>query len=122
MKRLSFNARRINDCRIQPLASLPQLDWLAFPPNLFTTSQVAWLRARLPESVQSNVVGPLFRLGPVKNVVDGTVTELDKNVLVVGKRKPALSSRRDDARIHRYVEEFERLVQRFRDDPVAQPA
>ena len=122
LKRLSFNARRINDCRIQPLASLPQLDWLAFPPNLFTTSQVAWLRARLPESVQSNVVGPLFRLGPVKNVVDGTVTELDKNVLVVGKRKPALSSRRDDARIHRYVEEFERLVQRFRDDPVAQPA
>ena len=122
LKRLSFNARRINDCRIEPLASLPQLDWLAFPPNLFTTSQVAWLRARLPESVQSNVVGPLFRLGPVKNVIDGTVTELDKNVLVVGKRKPALNSRRDDARIQRYVEEFERLVQRFRDDPVAQPA
>jgi hypothetical protein len=122
LRRLSFNARRISDCRIQPLASLPQLDWLAFPPNLFTTPQVAWLRARLPESVQSNVMGPLFRLGPVRNVIDDTVTELDKNVLVVGKRKPALNSRRDDARIQRYVEEFETLVQRFRDDPIAQPA
>lgn len=121
LKRLSFNARRIDDGRIQPLASLSQLDSLAFPPNLFTTSQVAWLRARLPESVQSHVLGPLFHLGPIKNVSDNTVTELDKNVLVVGKRKPALSSRRDGTRIQRYAEEFARLVQRFRDDPDAQP-
>ena len=121
LRRLSFNARRIDDGRIQPLASLPQLEWLAFPPNLFTTSQVAWLRARLPGSVQSHVLGPLFRLGPIRNLSDDTVTELDKNVLVVGKRKPALSSQRDGPRIHRYVEEFERLVQRFRDDPRAQP-
>jgi hypothetical protein len=121
LRRLSFNARRINDCRIQPLASLPQLESLAFPPNLFTTSQVAWLRARLPESLQSHVLGPLFRLGPIRNLSDNTVTELDKNVLVVGRRKPALSSRRDSARIQRYVADFERLVQRFRDDPAAQP-
>lgn len=121
LTRLSFNARRIHDGRIQPLASLPQLDWLAFPPNLFTTSQVAWLRARLPESVQSQVLGPLFRLGPIRNVSDDTVTEMDKNLLVVGKRKPALSSRRDDTRIQRYVDEFARLVQSFRDDPSAQP-
>ncbi len=122
LRRLSFNARRINDCRIQPLASLSQLDWLAFPPNLFTTSQVAWLRARLPESVQSHVLGPLFHLGPIKNLSDNTVTEMDKDVLVVGKRKPALNSRRDDTRIQRYVGEFARLVQRFRDDSSAQPA
>jgi hypothetical protein len=98
----------------------PCHSWIGWP-NLFTTSQVAWLRARLPESVQSTVLGPLFRLGPIKNVTDNTVTELDKNVLVIGKRKPALSSQRDDDRIKRYVEEFERLVQRFRDDPGAQP-
>jgi hypothetical protein len=121
LRRLSFNARRIDDCRIQPLASLPQLESTAFPPNLFTTSQVAWLRARLPESVQSHVLGPLFRLGPIRNLSDNTITELDKNVLVVGRRRPALSSRRDGARIQRYVEDFERLVQRFRDHPAAQP-
>ena len=121
LRRLSFNARKITDGRIQPLASLPQLDWLAFPPNLFTTSQVAWLKAHLPESVQSKVVAPLFSLGPITNLSDGTVTELDKNILVVGKRKPALNSRRDGARIQRYIEEFDRLVKRFRDDPGAQP-
>lgn len=121
LRRLTFNARRITDGRIQPLASLPQLEWLAFPPNLFTTSQVAWLRARLPESVQSRVLGPIYRLGPITNLSDNTVTEMDKNVLVVGRRKPALSSRRDGLRIQRYVEDFDRLVQRFRDDPGAQP-
>lgn len=121
LKRLSFSARRITDGRIQPLASLTQLDRLAFPANLFTTSQVAWLRARLPESVQSHVLGPLFRLGPVINASDKTVIEMDKDILVVGRRKPALNSRRDDARIQRYVAEFARLVQGFRDDPSAQP-
>ena len=121
LKRLSFNARTITDGRIQPLASLTQLDWLTFPANLFTTAQVAWLKAHVPESVRSNVVGPLFHLGTIKNLSDGSVTELDKNVLVVGKRKPALNARRDAVRIQRYVEEFDRLVRRFRDDPSAQP-
>jgi hypothetical protein len=121
LRRLSFNAKRIADGRIQPLASLPQLEWLSFPPNLFSTTQVAWLRAHLPESVQSHVLGPTFRLGPITNLMDDTITELDKNVLVVGRRKPALSSRRDKKRIQRYVHEFERLVQAFRDDPGAQP-
>jgi hypothetical protein len=121
LKRLSFNAKQIDDGRIQPLASLQQLESLVFPPNLFTTSQVAWLRARLPESVQCRTLGPLFHLGPIRNLSDNTVTELDKNVLVVGKRKPALNSHRDAAKIQRYVEDFERLVQRFRDDPSAQP-
>ena len=121
LRRLSFNARRITDGRIQPLAWLSQLEWLTFPPNLFTTSQVAWLKAHLPETVQSQVIGPLFRLGPIRNLSDDTITELDKNVLVVGRRKPALSTQRDGARIQRYVEEFERLVQRFRDDPAAEP-
>lgn len=121
LRRLSFNARKIADGRIQPLASLPQLHWLAFPANLFTTPQVAWLRAHLPDSVQSSVVGPLFHLGSITNLSDGSVTELDKNVLVVGRRKPALSASRDAVRIQRYVEEFNRLVQRFRDDPSAQP-
>ena len=121
LRRLSFNARKITDGRIQPLASLPQLDWLGFTANLFTTPQVAWLKAHLPESVRSNVVGPLFHLGSIKNLSDGSVTELGKNVLVVGKRKPALNASRDAARIQRYVEEFDRLVQRFRDDPSAQP-
>jgi hypothetical protein len=121
LKRLSFNARRINDGRIQPLASLPQLEWLSFSPNLFTTSQVAWLKAHLPDSVQGHVLGPHFRLGPIRNLSDDTVTELDRNVLIVGKRKPALNSERDAARIQRHVEEFNSFVQRFRENPDAQP-
>ena len=121
LRRLSFNARRIIDGRIEPLASLPQLEWLSFPPNLFSTTQVAWLKAHLPDSVQSHVLGPTFRLGPISNLTNGTITELDKNVLVVGRRKPALSSRRDEKRIRRYVEEFENLVRTFRADPGARP-
>lgn len=121
LRRLSFNARRITDGRIEPLASLPQLEWLSFSPNLFSTTQVAWLRAHLPASVQSHVLGATLRLGPIRNLMDDTSTELDKNVLVVGRRKPALNAIRDEAKIRRYVEDFEALVRRFRADPGAPP-
>ena len=117
LRRLFFSVRRIEDARIQPLASLRQLEQLWFPTNLFTTPQLAWLRARLPESVVSNVLGPLIRLG------EHAVGEGDerRDVLVVGKRKPFLNSDADGPRIRGYVVEFERLVQTFRDNPGAQP-
>jgi hypothetical protein len=39
----------------------------------------------------------------------------------MGKRKPFLSSDSDAARIQRYVDNFERLVERFRRDSELEP-
>ena len=40
-----------------------------------------------------------------------------KDVFVVGKRKPNLNSVDDADRIARYVQQYEALVARFREDP-----
>src|SRR5262249_27873884 len=42
LKALCFDAKLIEDGRIEPLAQLQNLQSLAFPANQFTTRQVAW--------------------------------------------------------------------------------
>lgn len=48
LQSLRFTAKKINDGRIERLGHLRGLTDLSFPSNLFTTRQVAWLRAHLP--------------------------------------------------------------------------
>ena len=116
LQTLAFSAKRIEDGRVQPLGGLTGLRGLSFPTNLFTTEQVAWLRARLPATVQGRSLAATV---PVERPLEyhGKV----RDVLLVGKRKPFLSSQDDERRIRRHVEEFERLVERFRTDPALDP-
>ncbi len=117
LRSLSFDAKRIEDGLIQPLAKLQHLESLAFPSSQFTTAQVAWLRARLPSSLKSRSLEPLwtFRDSPLRD--GGT----KKDVLIVGRGKPWLSSKPDAKRIERYEAEFWRMVDEFREDPELQP-
>ena len=57
LRSLAFSAKKIEDGRIDPLGHLTGLEELSFPTNLFTTRQVAWLRARLPETVTGRQPG-----------------------------------------------------------------
>lgn len=117
LRHLAFNAKSIGDGRIQPLARMTSLATLDFPSNLFTTEQLAWLRAHLPASVESTAIEPFRRLGqPLKR----RGRALD--VLVCGKGKPFLSSTADAAKLSRFVADFERSVARFAGDPSLEPA
>lgn len=118
LRRLSFVARRIGDGRIQPLANLTQLATLDFPPGQFTTEQIAWLRARLPDSVRGRSLGPLHQIA----AAFGVPGALGGDVLPVGRGKRILDSTRDAAKIARHVEKFEALVRSFREDPAREPA
>lgn len=113
---LKLSAKRIEDGRIEPLAALQQLERLSFASNQFTTRQVAWLRSRLPDSLQSEAIAPLRRISPP---LRGDTKDLD--VLLVGKRKPFLNSAQDEKRIRKHVEDFDRLVAEFRADPSLLP-
>ena len=116
LQRLTFNAKRIEDGRIEPLAALRKLEYLGFPSNLFTTEQVAWLRARLPEAVTGPSLEPI-RVFPREP--EGALRE--KDVLVVGKRKPWLNSKKDAERIQRSVDDFWRMAAGFKRHPHAIP-
>jgi Leucine-rich repeat (LRR) protein len=114
LRRLSFALRKILDGRIQPIGELRNLEYLQCPTNLFTTEQLAWLRAHLP-ATESRVLNPVVRF-------DHPIAGDDSaDVLVIGKRKPFLNSKKDRDRIDRYISKFEEMVQQFREDPAAEP-
>ncbi|MEJ7831564.1 MAG: hypothetical protein WKF79_01500 [Nocardioides sp.] len=116
LRSLSFHPKRVDDGRIQPLGSLTNLHTLSIPTNLFTTEQIAWLRARLPETVESAALAALM---PLKRPLD-----LDgklRDVLLIGKRKPFLSAELDAARIRKHVQSFDQMVSAFRNDPGLEP-
>lgn len=108
LERLAFNAKTIVDGRIEPLARLRQLKSLEMAASQFSVEQLAWLRAKLPPSVESEALAPYRKLDqPLRR---GT-RELD--VLVNGKRMPFLSSTADAVRLEKYVHAFNALVARF---------
>lgn len=116
LRSLNFNAKRIDDKRIEPLGELTRLEALRFPPRQFTSRQVAWLRARLPASLESASLTPLVQLERPLELRGKT-----RDVLLVGKRKPFLNSVTDAARIRRHVNGFVQMVDNFRQDPTLKP-
>jgi hypothetical protein len=99
---------------IEPVGELTGLDALTFPSSMFTTRKVAWLQARLPDSLQSPSLAPIRQSKPAPGE-DGT------DVLLVGKRKPFLNSVADAARIRKHMDGFWQMVEDFRRDPALTP-
>lgn len=116
LRSLNFSAKRIDDERIEPLGELTRLETLRFPPRQFTTRQVAWLRARLPASLESASLAPLVQL---KRPLE--LGGKPRDVLLIGKRKPLLNSLTDAARIKKHVDRFVQMVDDFRRDPTLKP-
>lgn len=116
LRSLKISAKKINDDRIEPLAHLQQLASLDFSSKQFTTRQVAWLRAHLPDTLQSEALEPLRRFSK-----PFSYNGKDRDVLLVGKRKPFLSSTADASRIEKHIADFERMVAEFRRDPSLPP-
>lgn len=112
LKTLSFDLKRIDDGDIEPLTRIPRLESLSFPARQFTTEQVAWLKARLRENIDAEMVAPFIRL-PSPSPMG------DQDILVVGKGKPFLNSNTQSARLEEYTCDFDELVRRFRSSPDA---
>lgn len=111
--RLSVFPDRVTDGRIQPLGELHRLEELHAPSKLWTTEQLAWLRARIPATTVGGVLNASKRFEPQSND--------DNDTLVMGKRKPFLHSVRDADRIARYHDAFDDLVAHFQATPEASP-
>lgn len=117
LKSLTFRARKILDGRVEPLANLRNLERLEFPANQFTCRQVAWLKARLPETVRSEVLRGYWTISqPIHH------NGKDKDTVLVGKGKRLLiDSKKDRALFDRHVDEFNTLHRWFREHPDALP-
>ena len=116
LKSLSFSAKKILDNRIEPVADLMQLETLEFPSNMFSTEQVAWLKAHLPPTVVSRVLHPYWQIERAL-----AINGKNKDTFIVGKRKPFLDSVQDKKRIDKYVRQFTELCQWYSENPHAAP-
>jgi len=107
LKEFSFSGKSIKTEDISIYAKMPELEVLDFPSNLYTTEQLAWLVAKLP-NVKGYCLRPCIKF-------DRKEEDL-KDVLICGKRKPFLSSREDMQKINAYVNKFEKLVGKYRNE------
>jgi hypothetical protein len=117
LERLDFDARVIDDGRVQPLAQLSRLTSIELPMRMFTIRQMAWLRARLPDSVKSESLAPLWFLPADLLGEDAQRSD----VVVVGRGQRRLSSTLDGARLQKVQQDFWAMVSAFRADPHAGP-
>jgi hypothetical protein len=116
LKNLAFSVKKIVDGKIEPLAHLKQVEQLSFSSKLFSTEQVAWLKAHLPDTIVSTVLNAHVTMD--KPVM---INRKDIDTIIVGKGKPMLSSVADKARISRYVEQFNQMHQWYIENPQALP-
>jgi len=109
LKTLVFSAKKIDDNDITPLAEIRNLEKLEFTTNLFCTEQVAWLTAK-KNSIKSSVLAPYKK---IEDSIEYNGKNLD--ILVIGKRKPFLDSKKDRKRLEKYEREFIDLVNNYRE-------
>jgi hypothetical protein len=116
LRSLSFSAKKILDERVEPIANLNNLERLSFPSSLFTTEQVAWLKAHLPKTIDSKVLNAYW-------VIDKPISMNGKNkdTFIVGKRKPFLDSVQEKAKITKYVKLFNDMYEWYLENPKASP-
>ena len=102
LEELRLTNLRVLDGGLRPLAGCRRLRRLDLS-NQFATADYAYLSVMLPEA-ECDKFAPYIRFDAP---LDG------KDVMVVGSGKPFLNSRKDGARLKRYVEDFRQLQQSF---------
>jgi len=83
---------------------------------MFSTQQVAWLKAHLPPTVESKVLHPYWQIESALEI-----SGKNKDTFIVGKRKPFLDSVQDKKQIDKYVRQFNEMCQWYSENPHAAP-
>lgn len=110
---LAFEGKKLVDMDLSFLEDLPNLTRFDFFSNHFTTEQVAWMVANKP-----SVTGRfLCSMIDTEKWVDGRDVPA---VLIVGKGKPFLAREGNEARIRKYKQQFETLVDKYRGVPYSE--
>jgi Leucine-rich repeat (LRR) protein len=109
LKKLNLSINKIEDNEVKYFLEIKSLEELNFPTNLFTTEQVAWLKAHLNENIKSNTINAIKLIQKPLNINSKMI-----DTIIVGKRKPMLSSADDKVRIEKYMQNFDNLVLDFK--------
>lgn len=115
IKHLSFSGKRIEDDDLTFLSDMEHLEQFDFPTNLYSTEQIAWVVANFP-----NIEG--FALKPAREYMgynNKTGSSDIPTLIIVGKRKPHLVVSENEEKIKKHMDNFQRLIQKFKGVPYA---
>ncbi len=109
VKRLCFSGKSVKDDDYSFLETMPNLKSFEFALDFLTTEQVAWMVANFPKlngrSLRAKEDTDLY-IDDSCNTVPGT--------FIVGKRKPSLVYKGNEAKIAKYVMAFENLKCKYK--------
>lgn len=108
----SFDGKKIEHDDLTIYTRISTLRYLHLPNRLYSTRQLAWLAAH-------NLTGP--DLCPYYVIYPEPRNEMDKNVIINGRRKPMLNSIRDAVRIEKYERQFNDWLAYYRGAPEEGP-
>jgi hypothetical protein len=102
LKRLRLYNLKLDDDTLRPLGSLTNLIELNIS-NQFETEEYAWLATRLGQTECK-----MFKATTSCDLVDAN-SKLVWDTMVTGRKKPFLLSSKDQVKIDKYIQDFERL-------------
>lgn len=112
IRRIDFFGKKIRDMDISFIPQLKKLEVFGFPTNLFTTEEVAWLKAKCPGlggySMKPYIEFETFNEETKKTDVPA--------VIITGKRKPWLIVEGNEKKIEDFVRKFDLLVEKYRNE------
>lgn len=113
IEKLSFTGRAILDNDLSFLENMPKLKKFDFATNMFMTEQVAWIVANYPMldgyALKAKIDCMLFDSN--EHLVDVP------QAIIVGKRKPVLKVKSNEEKIQKYVNNFEKLKEKYQGIP-----
>ena len=117
LKKLSFNAKKINPDDYIYLVQIPNIEELKIPIGMFKTSEFAWIKAHLKGKAKDNFLKAFVQVKPIKSEIKGKYLD----TFIVGKRKPFLDSKTDEKRIEKYISKYNNMVDWFERNPEKMP-
>ena len=109
IKEIRLQDIRLRDRCLDFLDTIPTLETFDFEANMFTTNEIAWMRAKYPQ-----LGGEFLRAyGPAYPGSNSWVR-------VSGSRKPELQLPEEQERLDKYVRAFDEMVKQYRQE-IAQP-
>lgn len=113
IEKLSFTGRAILDNDLSFLENMPNLKEFDFDTNMFMTEQVAWIVANYPmlDGYALKAKIDVMPFDSNEHLVD------DLQTIIVGKRKPVLEVKGNEEKIQKYVNNFEKLKEKYQGIP-----
>jgi len=102
LKYLGLTNLKVGDDTLKHLSTLKQLEELEIS-NQFETKEYAWLSTRLRNTKCKMFEGT----NPCK--INGVDNKIVLDTMVTGRKKPFLLSTKDQLKIKKYIQEFDRL-------------